>query len=295
MQRRKCHLVMQHLILLLSLLLLCDAMPISAASESGPSNVSFEQILALPVSTPAAILDYGEHPLQFGKLWLPAPTGSVLPLVILIHGGCWLNSFHVDHTDTLGSALAETGFAVWAIEYRRIGDPGGGWPGTMKDVLMAVDFAIGLDSYQAADFNLDDYSIESSAPAIIGHSADGHLALLAGIRQPRASIIIGMAAIADLEKYARGTNECQQATAAFMGESQQDNPDSYQHANPARHSLHPASLLLGDKHTILPADQAEGLAADKIVVAGAGHFDWIHPGTPAFAELSRQLDVALRP
>ena len=31
------------------------------------------------------------------------------------------------------------GYAAWNIEYRRVGDDGGGWPGTLTDVAAAVD------------------------------------------------------------------------------------------------------------------------------------------------------------
>ena len=60
------------------------------------------------------------------------------PLVILIHGGCWLNSFDVNHSRPLATALSQAGFAVWSLEYRRTGDPGGGWPGTLEDIQLAL-------------------------------------------------------------------------------------------------------------------------------------------------------------
>ena len=34
----------------------------------------------------------------------------------------------------MANALTEAGIATWNIEYRRIDQPGGGWPGTFQDV-----------------------------------------------------------------------------------------------------------------------------------------------------------------
>ena len=39
----------------------------------------------------------------------------------------------------LCAALAAEGIATYSIEYRRLGDPGGGWPGTFADVRRAAD------------------------------------------------------------------------------------------------------------------------------------------------------------
>lgn len=84
---------------------------------------------------------YGDDPLHFGELSLPAGSpGSGHPVVINVHGGCWLSAYPIDHSRALARALAESGFAVWNIEYRRVGDSGGGWPGTFEDVADATDF-----------------------------------------------------------------------------------------------------------------------------------------------------------
>lgn len=256
-----------------------------SAQSARLSNVSFEDVMALPAYSPTATLAYGDNEFQFGKLWLPNRAQQRAPLVILIHGGCWLNSFSLDHTDAMSSALTDEGYAVWALEYRRTGDEGGAWPGTFNDVLAGIDFVTELGSY----------NIESSAPAIIGHSAGGHLALLAGAENPQASVVLGLAAIADLEKYAEGNNSCQQAAPAFMGAPLAGNSELYASANPARQELHSNSVLLqGDIDAIVPADQVDDVDAPHIIVRGAGHFDWIHSQTEAYVVLLQQLDQALK-
>ena len=82
--------------------------------------VSFDQVMALPAGTAVSRFEYGEAPSQFAELWLPqAAPGS--PLVIFIHGGCWLNAYGIDHSRPLSTALAGAGYAVWSLEYRRVG------------------------------------------------------------------------------------------------------------------------------------------------------------------------------
>jgi acetyl esterase/lipase len=60
-------------------------------------------------------------------------------LIILLHGGFWRASYDRSHTGPLAAALAAENFVVCAPEYRRTGQPGGGWPGTFDDVAAAVD------------------------------------------------------------------------------------------------------------------------------------------------------------
>lgn len=235
-------------------------------------NVTFDQVQTLPHREPDATVAYGDNPLQYGLLWVPS-TSAKAPLVILIHGGCWLNSFDVNHSRPLATALNQEGFAVWSLEYRRTGDPGGGWPGTLEDIQLALSQLERLSSY----------AIDLSRVAIAGHSAGGHLALMAGADLTPVQAVIGLAAIVDIETYSRGTNSCQTAGPDFIGVSLEDGPELYALANPVKQALNPASLLLhGNNDEIVPLDHFPQDLLPLSVVAGAGHFDWIHPGTPAY-------------
>jgi len=186
------------------------------------SNVRYQDVLALPTESPKHVLSYGAQQFQFGELWLPndnrvenrkIESSDPLirhPLVVLVHGGCWLNSFDIKHTHALSTALKGAGYAVWSLEYRRTGDAGGGWPGTYADIKLAIEYLPEL-----ADFPVDLNKI-----AIAGHSAGGHLALLAASEQIYDfDAVIGLASIVDIERYALGDNSCQVATPAFMGGS----------------------------------------------------------------------------
>ena len=84
-------------------------------------------------------LKYGPEDLQFGDLYVPNQPGSH-PVVILIHGGYWRARYGLDLMNDLAEDLAKRGYAAWNIEYRRVGNPGGGWPGTFQDVALAADY-----------------------------------------------------------------------------------------------------------------------------------------------------------
>ena len=257
------------------------------------SNVSYSSVTALEFKNADFKLSYGHDPLQYGLLWLPPDASKVdtttlrdiksqedFPLIVLIHGGCWLNAYDIKHTYALSTALAAAGYAVWSLEYRRTGDVGGGWPGSLTDVQAGIAY---IDK-------LETYSVNLSKVVLTGHSAGGHLALLAGAKNRSILAVIGLAAITDIEKYSRGDNSCQSATSQFMAGSYDEKTSEYDSANPFKQTLHINSLLLqGDADVIVPMEQAtQSLLLFKIL-EGTGHFDWIHPHTQAFETLLLSL------
>lgn len=252
--------------------------PLKAADNSFvypavENNVEFEQIQALKFRHGDQQIQYGAEALQFGQLYLPENGNAPYPLLIFIHGGCWLNSFDMSHAYSFLTALAQSGFAVWSLEYRRTGDTGGGWPGTFEDIKQGIEFASSLDSN----------SVETGSYILMGHSAGGHLALLAGSGLPEASGIIGIAPITNIISYSQGTNSCQSATAQFMGSPYNQNSLAYRQANPAKKTPHQNTLILqGSLDAIVPTEQTRLTGARTELLDGAGHFDWLHPGSSAF-------------
>src|SRR5215207_4271510 len=93
---------------------------------------------------------YGCDEAQFGELWLPE-GGGPHPVVVLLHGGYWRARYGLEYFSHAAAALRDERLAVWNVEYRRLGDPGGGWPGTFQDVGRALDALRGL----AGRFPLD--------------------------------------------------------------------------------------------------------------------------------------------
>ncbi len=240
-------------------------------------EVTFQAVLALPYDMPDQQLSYGDSPLQ--QLYLWQAKGSAKGAVFFIHGGCWLNAYDVGHARALATAMRQQGFHVAMPEYRRTGDPGGGWPGSFNDIKGALSH---IQSQGPRWF--------TQAPQVLaGHSAGGHLALLAGgklANNSRVAGVIGLAAITDMPAYAGGEQRCQQAAVAFMGGTPEQLRSAYQQANPLAAELHPQSVLIhGNQDSIVPVSQAKVSGLKVYWQPEAGHFDMIHPGTPSFSTL----------
>jgi len=254
------------------------------------SNVSYQQVIELGYEPAGVRLAYAaDNPeLQYGLLWLPAALedGENAPLVVFIPGGCWLNAYDIQHTWPLSTALAQAGYAVWSLEYRRTGDPGGGWPGTFDDIRAGLAYLT----------TLRNFPVDLNRVVIAGHSAGGHLALLAGAETDGVRAVVGLAAITDIVEYGKGDNSCQAATPKFMGGSYAERPEAYAAANPPRKQMRSMTVLLqGDIDAIVPLSQSTLVKATVHVQEGAGHFDWLHPGTAAFQLLLAILDEVLKP
>jgi len=255
-------------------------------SLSNAKNVTYEGVLQLPFRDSDYTISYGDELSQFGRLWLP--KGNSKGTIIFIHGGCWMKEYGIEHSQAFSTALASAGYAVWSIEYRRTGNLGGGWPGTFMDVISGINKLSDLGKF---DLNMERL-------VLMGHSAGGHLAILAGARSDllelKPSLVLGLAAITDVETYARGSNSCQKSASVFMGGGPDELPDMYEEVQPVNHEVDPNTVLLyGAVDHIVPAAQALLPGARPVRHESAGHFDWIHPGTDAFRKILLVLSKEL--
>ncbi|MEC9261589.1 MAG: alpha/beta hydrolase [Pseudomonadota bacterium] len=256
----------------------CQTTPEFSADET--KNVAYGEVVSQRYQIAASNIAYADTTLQRIYYW-PAQvkTQSVL---IFIHGGCWLNAYDYTHARGLFTALAKQGIATFAIEYRRTGDAGGGWPGTLTDIQQALP---------AVKQWLDKKALGDVPVYLAGHSAGGHLALLAAqsLSFP-VNKVIGLAAITDPATYAKGTNSCQTATPRFFNGMPDEQPDVYALATPDVAKIDPPVILLqGDADAIVPVTQSQLAGGEVILSAGAGHFDWLHSQTPAYQLLLNQL------
>src|SRR6202050_70258 len=152
----------------------CALAPVIAAP------ISYTELLARPRPAATERVHYGDAPSQFGDLWLPSGSGPH-PVVVLMHGGCWRADLPgLELMAYAAEDLRQHGFAVWNVEYRRIGEPGGGYPGTFEDIADAADWLRKL-----ADGN----GLNLQNVIALGHSSGGQLALWAAARRrlPKAS------------------------------------------------------------------------------------------------------------
>ncbi|HEV2127675.1 MAG TPA: alpha/beta hydrolase [Thermomicrobiales bacterium] len=110
-------------------------------------------------------ISWGDGRLQFADLRRPEGDGPHLA-AIAIHGGFWRNRYSLDYMGHLCAALTAQGVVTWNIEYRRVGDPGGGWAGTFQDVVAASRYLFS---------HAEEFSVDRERIIVLGHSAGGHL------------------------------------------------------------------------------------------------------------------------
>ena len=271
--------------------------------DSAQQPITFEEVAALHSRAPEHTIPYGSAPQQFAHLRLPSRPGPH-PVVIFIHGGCYRAEYSIAHAGALEQAIADLGYAVWSIEYRRLGDEGGGWPGTFQDVAAATDHLRLL----AKQFPLDLKHLVA-----VGHSAGGNSALWLAARHriskdsplyvpdplPMAAVL-ALAPAGDLaEMHAK--NGCGGVMDRLMGGSPASVPDRYRAASPAQlaPSGVPQVLVIGARDTSFRSfgrsySKAATVAGETslrtIEVPAAGHFDVIAPTTAAWRVVRDALD-----
>jgi acetyl esterase/lipase len=264
---------------------LMTSLTLTATAETAPPEIMSAAALADFPEPPADhIIAYGDDPLQFGELRLPDGEGP-FPVIVFMHGGCWMSEYDIGHSRKLTDAFPKEGIAVWSLEYRRIGDAGGAWPGTFDDIEAGYAFLSKL----AEQFPLDVGRV-----IVAGHSAGGHLALWlaqrveeqqpADVIKPRG--VLGLAPAPDLEYlYEHGT--CGNAAGLLMGGSPEEFPDRYAYGSVARRipQSTPQIAVVGKfDETWRPvgvryakAAAAQGAPIDVIDAPESGHFEMIDP------------------
>ena len=250
-----------------------------------------------PVPAGGRRIAYGADPLQFGELRLPAGDGTH-PVAIVIHGGCWLAKFPnmddravaFDYMRPVAAALTAAGIATWNIEYRRLGNSGGGWPGTFQDIAHAADFLRTL----ATDNRLD-----LARVIAIGHSAGGHFAMwLAGRGRLAATSDLFVAdplplrGVVDLDgpPDLQATISVQQPICGspvitdLVGGSPAERPGRYHDGSPiellplgVRQELFIGKMFAEQAAPYQAAATRAGDAVQATVLPEAGHFVFVDP------------------
>jgi acetyl esterase/lipase len=245
-----------------------------------------QDILTLPPPKANARITYGKAPQQFGDIFLPQGAGPH-QAVIFIHGGFWRNAYGLDHVGHLCAALARAGAAVWSLEYRRLGDPGGDWAGMSDDVVRGAQQLVPI----ASRYNLDLKRVIAA-----GHSAGGQLALwLAAQQVVDLRGVVPLAAISDLRRaYALQMNGG--VVGELLGGSPDRVPQRYAAADPMEllPIPPPQRVLHGTADNIVPFDMSERFAkASKnsklIPLPGAGHFDLIDPRAKFWPTIQKNI------
>ena len=284
------------------------------AQTAAPRLMRAGDVDTLTLHRAATRLAYGADSLQFGELRMPVGRGP-FPVAMIIHGGCWMSRYAtLRNTAALAEALADVGIATWNIEYRRYDHPGGGWPGTFRDIADGADFVRTIARQ---------YPIDTARVIAAGHSAGGHLALwlatrltldaaspLAGGKPLALAGVVSIGGIADLrEFYARERATCgNPAVESLLGGAPDSVPVRLRDASPMnRLPLRvPSAHVAGERDMIAPvavreafasAARVRGDSAWVVTIPAEGHFEAITPSRAtgrAVIEIIAQLARAAR-
>jgi acetyl esterase/lipase len=239
---------------------------------------------------------YGSGEQQFGDLRLPAATAALSPAVIVLHGGFWRATYSLEHIGHVCAALTNSGFVTWNLEYRRIGQPGGGWPGTLQDVALGAAHLAQL---------ANEYPIDLERVVVIGHSAGGHLALWLAAHSCRSIEAVqalqlpydlvgavALAGVADLRAAAR-LGLSRGVVVEFLGGSPDQVPDRYTVASPIELLPFdvPQVLIHGELDDVVPIEIARTYCREAArhrqpvtltALPRTGHFELIDPLSSAW-------------
>jgi acetyl esterase/lipase len=214
----------------------------------------------------------------------------------MLHGGFWKAQYGRKLQHPVARDLAGRGWAVWNLEYRRLGHgSGGGWPATFDDVTAGIDHVADLPA-----------PLDLSRVVAIGHSAGGHLAAWAAtydgldaVPRVRLAGAVIQAGVVDLER-AWELRLSRGIVRRFLGGTPEELPDRYAMASPIRRL--PAGVPMLAVHGTLdddvPADfsrafaeaaQAAGDACDLVVIEGEGHYEHLQPGSQVWDAVLKWL------
>ena len=205
-----------------------------------------------------------------------------------------MSQYGLTYMGHLSAALAAAGVATWSVEYRRIGNQGGGWPGTFEDVSRAADHLRTIAKTHPLDLD---------RVIAVGHSAGGHLALWLAARKilPKDSpvhradplLLRGVVSLAGITDLRRAGTACDANVPELMGGSASDKTAIYDQASPIELLPLgiPSAIVQGSIDPIIPLAMAEdyAIAAKKkgddaklILIEKAGHFEVVDPKSSAW-------------
>jgi acetyl esterase/lipase len=280
------------------------------AAPASATPVTIQTFIAQARPAPDASLSYGAAPTQGVDVYLPKGEGPH-PVVLLIHGGCWMKgTAGREQLRVLGAALANRGVAVWSIGYRRVDEEGGAYPGIFQDVAKAID----LIPANAAKYQLD-----TSRVVAVGHSAGAHLAIWAASRGKLAPTspayvanhfpirqVVALGGLGDIERATGVAGVCGPTIVpALLGQPSASRPDVYSDTSPVKMVPNGAKIVMvtGAEDKITPpayaqtyvdAVKAAGGTAEAVILPDAAHWDVVTIGTPAWKVVSERIFAALK-
>jgi acetyl esterase/lipase len=256
--------------------------------------MTLTQYMSLKGPEPTAHIAYGSAPSQYAELFKPAGNGP-FPVVVLVHGGCWQTEYGgIKQFRNISGALVAEGIAVWNVEYRRVDEAGGGFPGTQEDMIAALDALVA---------NAKPYQLDLGRLTAVGHSAGGYMVQWAAGRaripatsplyraQPIAlRHVVSLGGINDLRRW---TGICGFEVSKLTGTPSAVRADVFADTNPAELIPNGSQtvLITGELDQQVPKETAFGFAAkakaagdsaEVVVLPGASHFDEAAATSPSW-------------
>jgi acetyl esterase/lipase len=266
-----------------------------------------DSVLSLVPPPADARIAYGSEPSQFFDLRLPKDDllksgltrngrrfKSAYPLVISIHGGYWRAGYNLDHAGHLCAALSGHGVATANLEYRRVGNEGGGWPNTFADIRSAYNFLLQ---------NASQHSLDANRVLVMGHSAGGQLALCLAGHEPGVTRVVSLAGVVDLQRACQ-LHLSNDAVVEFLRGTPGQVPDHYREADPMQLAIPQARqwLIHGSADDVVPPAFSRDYVTAKqkrtgkkkedvrlLEISAADHFDLIDPRTPAWKQVEHTV------
>jgi acetyl esterase/lipase len=252
-----------------------------------------DDILSLAVPKADLRVAYGSDQNQFVDLRLPKGKGPH-PLALVIHGGYWRAKYDLEYAGHLCAALTPKGIAAANLEYRRVGNAGGGWPGTFADIRAGYQFLIQ---------NARKHKFDTQRIVVIGHSAGAQLGLCLAAHETGVKAAISLAGVVDLQR-AYALHLSNDAVVEFLGGTPAEVADHYREADPAKLAIRARqSLVHGSADDVVPpafsrdyvsAKQKTNEDARLVEIAGAGHFEVVDPRSQAWKDVERVVMDAVR-
>jgi acetyl esterase/lipase len=256
---------------------------------------SSDDILSLPAPRADARVAYGADGNQFIDLRLPSGKG-LHALAIGIHGGFWRAKYDLGYMGHVCAALTAKGVATANVEYRRVGNAGGGWPGTFADVRAAYQFLLQLSTKNLSNKNVRQYEFDTRRVVVMGHSAGGQLGLCLAAHEPGVKAVISLAGVVDLQR-AYQLHLSNDAVVEFLGGTPAEVADHYREADPMKLAIAARQWLVcgAEDDVVSPAFSRDYVQAKQkakedtrlVEIAGAGHFEVVDPRSGAWKDVEK--------
>lgn len=248
-----------------------------------------EDILSLTAPKADARVSYGNNANQFIDFRI-AQGKETNPSAVCIHGGYWRARYDLEYLGHLCAALTARGITTANVEYRRVGNTGGGWPGTFEDVRAAYQFVVQ---------NAGRYGIDTKRVIVVGHSAGGQLALCLAAHEAVRDAV-SLAGVVDLER-AYELHLSNDAVVEFLGGTPSEVADHYREADPMRLAIRCTQYLLhGVKDEDVPPELSRNYVEKKkkehvrlTMIDGATHFDLVDPRSAAWKDVEKVVKEAV--